>query len=245
MELLEVGATRPRLFTYKVAFDAGTAPNPYGRVCTLAICKPAIRNAANVGDIVVGLEPGDSRRIVYCMEVTDKMRWDDYIKLCTTPPAVGNRSEYARIGIKVPNKETDQGDCIWYGSTIDTKVRSGHSGHDLDSFDRDIKGNKFVLLSTRFWYFGSGRDERGAPYEFFLHPDMRLPGRGHISNLNGAFIEPFIENFNGQLQKHPGIRSYGKYGQPDIPPESKNQSKCARGRADERVNDANDEETTF
>ena len=31
---------QPSIFRYIVAYDYGTAPRPYGGVCSLAICKP-------------------------------------------------------------------------------------------------------------------------------------------------------------------------------------------------------------
>ena len=37
-----------RLFTYCILVDDGAAPNLFWGVCTLAICKPAIRRAAQV-----------------------------------------------------------------------------------------------------------------------------------------------------------------------------------------------------
>jgi hypothetical protein len=36
----------PRLFSYTVRVDDGAAPNPFRGLCTLAICKPAIRRGA-------------------------------------------------------------------------------------------------------------------------------------------------------------------------------------------------------
>ncbi|MFH1865797.1 MAG: hypothetical protein ABIK85_07930, partial [Candidatus Eisenbacteria bacterium] len=38
-----------RLFSYIVARDYGFAPNPFCGVCTLATCKPKIRESASVG----------------------------------------------------------------------------------------------------------------------------------------------------------------------------------------------------
>ncbi len=42
------------LYTYFIPFDNGAAPNPFGGICTLAICKPVIRRNAKAGDWVVG-----------------------------------------------------------------------------------------------------------------------------------------------------------------------------------------------
>jgi Nucleotide modification associated domain 2 len=74
----------PTLFSYVVRDDAGSAPNPYWGVCTLVICKPRIRRAAQVGDWVVGTGSARSpignikERVVYVMRVTDKMTLREY-----------------------------------------------------------------------------------------------------------------------------------------------------------------------
>lgn len=44
-----------RLFSYCIPVDDGAAPNPFWGVCTLAICKPAIRRVAEVGDWIAGV----------------------------------------------------------------------------------------------------------------------------------------------------------------------------------------------
>lgn len=77
-----------RLFTYKVIYDAGSAPNPYHGICTLALCKPAIRRVAKVGDLIAGFESGNGGRLVYCMQVTEVLTWAQYIGVCT-----GNSSD--------------------------------------------------------------------------------------------------------------------------------------------------------
>lgn len=43
------------LFSYIVARDYGFAPNPFPPYCTLATCKPGIRNSAQKGDWIIGL----------------------------------------------------------------------------------------------------------------------------------------------------------------------------------------------
>lgn len=66
-----------KLYSYCLRWDDGAAPNPFWGVCTLAICKPAIRRTAKVGDWVVGLGSANSPignisdSVVYAMRVTD------------------------------------------------------------------------------------------------------------------------------------------------------------------------------
>lgn len=77
--LTEDGGRVVRLFSYVVVSDSGFAPNPFWGYCTLAACKPAIRRAAAIGDWVAGLSPkAFGNRLVYAMEVTDKIPIDAY-----------------------------------------------------------------------------------------------------------------------------------------------------------------------
>src|SRR5258706_6258448 len=76
------------LFSYCLRYDAGSAPNPYWGVCTLVICKPAIRRVAESGDWVVGLGAmsspiGDmSGQVVYPIRITQRMTIRDYDAVC-------------------------------------------------------------------------------------------------------------------------------------------------------------------
>ena len=79
-----------RLFTYTIPHDDGAAPNPFNGLCTLAICKPRIRSAANVGDWVAGLGSKDapsgdlSGKLVYAMKVKEKITLEQYDARCRT-----------------------------------------------------------------------------------------------------------------------------------------------------------------
>jgi len=43
-----------KIYSYIIRVDDGAAPNPYGDICTLTICKPKIRKAADEGDWIIG-----------------------------------------------------------------------------------------------------------------------------------------------------------------------------------------------
>ena len=74
--------TVPRIYRYIVRSDRGTAPNPYGGFCTLAICKPAIRRTARPDDWIIGFR---SRRsdlaagsVVYVAQVAESLSFAEY-----------------------------------------------------------------------------------------------------------------------------------------------------------------------
>jgi hypothetical protein len=212
MKLLDPLAPQARLFTYKVAFDGGSAPNPFHGVCTLAICKPKIRSVAALGDLVVGLAPApDESRIVYCMVVDHVLPWAAYIEACTrggpSPAGIDARA----LPRKVPSGTADMGDCIWPHAGRFVEALDSSSGHGgPQDFHRDVETGHNVILSTRFWYFG-----KGNVHSIHLPDDLRsiIPGRGHRSNANQGSRAAFVEFFNDQLRQRK-ISAYGPHGTP-------------------------------
>ncbi|MEK6707805.1 MAG: hypothetical protein AABY81_03215 [Pseudomonadota bacterium] len=231
----ELKKIEKRLFTYKVAHDGGSAPNPYGKVCTLAICKPRIRSVADQGDVVVGFGcKEDSLRIVYCMVVDKSLTWEEYIKRC-------NSNDSDSIKGKIPNGKKDQGDCIWYDSNIYSKARESWSNHDgPEDFDRDVTTGKKVLIGSTFWYFGSG-SQTSIEIE---NDDLKLivpRAQGHRSNLNMNFRDKFVEFFNKQLIEKK-VTKPGLHGIPTIAPETADERTCSSCRAAEKESDLIGEE---
>lgn len=166
--------------------DAGSAPNPFWGICTLVICKPKVRRAAQVGDWVVGT--GSSRspkgnirgRVVYAMQITDKMTMRDYDDW-----AQEERPE------KIPDWRSRDwkpklGDAVYNFSELPPRVREG-GPHGLEHRDHDLSG-EFALLSEHFYYFG---DKPVALPDHLLGIIKRGPG--HRGPQNASFLEPFIE----------------------------------------------------
>jgi len=147
-----------KIYSYIIRVDDGAAPNPYGDICTLTICKPKIRKAADEGDWIIGtgsknirLRDGSkhdfSKSLVYAMKVTDKKTLPEYDKYCL---------KYLKI--KIPNWKSKQfdkkmGDCIYdYAKSNNPIQRDGI--HGKSNKRKDISG-KYSLLSKYFYYFGS------------------------------------------------------------------------------------------
>lgn len=178
-----------KLYTYCLLKDTGAAPNPFWGVCTLAICKPAIRRTSKVGDWIVGVGSknsplGDiSGHVVYAMQVTGKMTMKEYDDHC--------RSQLPQ---KIPNLHTRYGDtwlgdCLYDYSLGEPPIqrRGAHSGKDSAMhYKRDLGGIN-VLLSNHFYYFGD------QPVK--LLPELQSigeVGRGHKSDTNDAYLQKFI-----------------------------------------------------
>lgn len=172
------------LFSYCIPYDDGAAPNPFWGLCTLAICKPRIRQSANVGDWIVGTGSknspiGDiSDKVVYTMLVTQKMTMEDYDRF--------TQSELPR---KIPVMDSADprrcfGDSIYDFSTRPPSLRPGVHGEENRS--TDLSGG-WVLLSDHFFYFG---DRPIALPEALL--GIVKKGQGHKSTSNTPYFDCFV-----------------------------------------------------
>jgi hypothetical protein len=175
----------PRLYTYTIPVDDGAAPNPFGGICTLAICKPAIRKTAEVGDWVVGLgsknaPSGDlSKKVVYAMEVTKKVTLKEYYWLAQKNwpfkiPRLNSVSLQDRLG-----------DCIYDYSEDKPKQIAGV--HSVDNEESDLDGH-YVLISERFYYWGSRPQPLIDDLLGICHQTQ-----GHKSKANQPYVARFIE----------------------------------------------------
>jgi len=133
-----------KLSAYIVKHDSGFSPNPFGRVCTLACCKPVIRRNAEPGDIVIGT--GSSRcrlsgQLIYGMRVEAVLPYEEY---------------WERYPSKRPSQESPvkaRGDNVWHRDTSGNWCCAPGACHDERNRKRDLKGRN-ALISPEFYYFG-------------------------------------------------------------------------------------------
>ncbi len=173
------------LFAYVMTDDDGFAPNPFHGVCTLARCMPVTRSVAQVGDYVVGLageslRKGGDWRIIYAMQVTDKMTFDEY----------WNDSRFLA---KRPDKSAGG------------KEAMGDNDIDLDTGGKYA----LISDAERFTYWGSKTCPIPEPLGFLVSVFHRET-RGNKPNFRGhrrkfseeevqAFVEWFAEQEKGRL----------------------------------------------
>ncbi len=178
-----------RLFTYTIRVDDGAAPNPFNGMCSLAICKPAIRRVAKKDDWIVATGSknacsGDlSKRLVYAMRVEEVLSIEDYDKRAIAEwphriPKRGSSDLAERLG-----------DCIYDYSQGTPRQRKGV--HGPENMSTDLSGEK-VLLSHHFYYFG--RRPIKLP-EYLL--DICHRTQGHKSTCNARYFEPFVTWLEG------------------------------------------------
>jgi len=127
------------IYRYVVRYDSGTAPRPFGAVCSLAICKPMIRRRAKPGDWVVGFRSRRPGEVLYAMQVTETMPLGDYW-------------EDARFDDRKPGRSRIP-DNFYRRSRANELVQVRNAVHPPAEAAKDIRGRN-VLLGERFWYFG-------------------------------------------------------------------------------------------
>jgi hypothetical protein len=208
-----------KLYSYCLRFDDGAAPNPYWGICTLAICKPAIRRTANVGDWVVGLGSANSpigdisNGVVYAMKISDIRSLWGYDILCQT-----------KHQGKIPDWHSTDfrrrvGDCIYdYSEESPPKIRL--SVHDERNRKRDLSGEN-ALISNHFYYFGDHPIELPQDLSVLIHNQQ-----GHKVKANQSYLERFVEWI-----EHLSYEPNELYGEPQLKSEfeidSDIRSKCA------------------
>ena len=153
------------LFSYVVRYDSGFAPNPFHGYCTLATCKPRIREHAQIGDWIVGTGSNAKgiRRgghLVYAMKVTEILStaefWHD------------PRFEKKRPNL-FHNWVMASGDNIYepLGRGRWRQLNSYHSYEDGSRREEHVvrdTGVERILVSDDFLYFGGEGPQLLEPF---------------------------------------------------------------------------------
>ncbi len=180
-----------KLFSYKLTHDTGFAPNPFWGFLTLANCKPFIRLSKREGDWIAGFTSeklcGDvvgKERLVFLMEVTEKKPFADYF--------LSPRFKKKRPNLNKIQHIYKAGDNI-YKPTPSQKTYAEFEQlpnpyHNENNKEHDLSG-KFVLISEKFFYFGSEA--------ISIRPDFRpsLPKGQHphgVLTHDQAIVKNFI-----------------------------------------------------
>ena len=144
------------LFSYVVRYDSGFAPNPFHGYCTLATCKPRLRQYAQVNDWLVGTG-SDARGIqrggylVYAMRVTEILStseyWYDRRFEKKKPDLFHNWVSASGDNIYEPLPQGQWRQLSSYHSYEDGSRREDHVERDT-SVER-------ILVSDNFVFFGA------------------------------------------------------------------------------------------
>lgn len=193
-----------KLYTYIIKHDTGFSPNPFWGCCTLACCKPKIRESIgknwqrNNNIWVIGISPRSrGNEVIYIMKVTDCLTFPDY---------------YENFPKKIPDFSKDTkykcGDNIYKprddGNGFE-QLRSFHSHKPLSDDNwslhrsnaiHDLNG-KYVLISNEFIYFGN----KTVP----LFGDLKtlIVTRGHRCRFDQEIldsVEEFVNSYSEDIK---------------------------------------------
>lgn len=213
------------LYSYTIPIDDGAAPNPFGGMCTLAICKPVIRRTAEKSDWIVGLgsrqaPSGDlSGRVVYAMRVDEKISLQEYDQRANDewPHRVPKYSD--------GDPRNYLGDCIYdYSEGDHPRQRIGVHGPENVNIDL---GGENALISHQFYYFG--RNAIALPDS--LRPIIHQT-QGHKKQANDRYVEDFVEWIRGL-----GYKPCHIYGVPDKVRKPGDKCKTCKKRKKDGQND--------
>ncbi len=190
-----------RIYRYIVRHDAGTAPNPFDGWCTLAICKPAIRRTASVGDWIVGFHaaPVECGHVLYAMQVKESIDVADYWRDVRFDMRKPSATNLCPDNIYTPVRLRDGSEVL---QQVPNRV------HDKSCVERDLSGKR-VLVSRRFWYFGKRSieaDKRLIQELLHLAPKTQ----GHVVDAHRkpddiALLEKWLSQFPGGRQGTPSV----------------------------------------
>ena len=185
-------------FSYKVEHDFGLAPNPFGGYCTLAVCKPTIRNNKNLhlGDWIIGtgsVKLKNLHHLVFLMKVEEKMMLNEYW-------------EDPRFQYKKPiiNGSLVQmyGDNFYHQKPKSKKWIQEDSAHSLQGGKRNIEHldvdteGKYVLISRTFYYFGDKAIQIPKRYWEICNEGRNMKGPSIPIEIAKKFIESIQENYS-------------------------------------------------
>ena len=181
-----------RLHSYVLDHDYGFAPNPFHGVCTLATCKPSIREHAALGDYVVGTGCAKRRRrgfLVYFMVVDEITTYDAYWE----DPRFHAKRPFLR-GSKIQAF----GDNIYHRDAESGEWRQANSLHSERNgtpnplnVEHDTKSEK-VLIGHDYAYWGGAGPEIPALFRDFNGADV-CARRGHRNHFAEEHRDQFID----------------------------------------------------
>jgi len=188
-------------FSYVVEHDLGLAPNPFWNFCTLAVCKPNIRNNKNleIGDWVIGTgskKIGRLNHLIYAMELTEKSTfeeyWNDSRFLCKRP--INNGSLVQMYGDNFYHKKESSDDWI--------QEISAHSVLDREKHIKKDTSSDIVLISENFYYLGDSSELIPDEYKIVCKKGQGMKYK-ELVEIGPLFIDWVQTNFNKGISGDP------------------------------------------
>ncbi|NMC49001.1 MAG: hypothetical protein GYA47_06175 [Desulfovibrio sp.] len=191
--------TTLRLFSYKMTYDSGFAPNPFGCTLTLATCKADIRKAKKVGDWIAGFTSKKlcghkvgEEKLIYLMKVGEKITIDSYFHDSRFQDKIpGSKGLNSYFGDNIYRLVDRKDESLGY-----EQIPNAH--HSLSEMENDVKG-KYVLIADEYYYFGMSAIEIPS----FVRPNIpkNEHPHGHLTK-DLSVANEFIDYVKKSFSKH-------------------------------------------
>lgn len=189
-----------KLYSYVVVRDYGFAPNPFHGICTLANCKPKIREAANRGDWIIGTGSktrGHQGKLVFVMCVSKILTFNEYW-------------DDPRFRKKRPNlhgsKKQAYGDNIYYKDECTKQWHQANSHHSYpdgspnqNNIERDTYADR-VLVGVEYAYWGGSGPDIHEDFRDYQGYDV-CAARHHKCRFPDTLVSEFV-NWLHSLDQH-------------------------------------------
>jgi hypothetical protein len=174
-------------FAYKITRDYGFAPNPFYGLCSLACCKPHIRERASIGDWVIGTGSVENKllhHLIFLMQVTEKISFEQY----WNDPRFRAKRPVLNGSLKQIH-----GDNIYFRDDEGWHQVDSHHSHpngmvNVLNLNQDLISEN-VLLSNKYVYLGDAAINM-APEYLELTPGRRQ--RNYITIENKNLAQKFV-----------------------------------------------------
>lgn len=155
-----------KVYSYMIDHDFGLAPNPFGKYCTIAVCKPSIRKSKNlnVSDWIIGtgskaLEKSTGfdcvTKLIFAIQVSEIISLNSYWR--------DQRFQYKKPEMN-GTLSTMFGDNFYYLDEnekwiqIDCAHRNVDSIYNEEHIRKDTSGQN-ALVAENFYYFGDNAQQ--------------------------------------------------------------------------------------
>lgn len=197
-----------KIYSYMIDHDYGLAPNPFGKYCTVAVCKPQIRKSRNlhIGDWIIGTGSKSLakssgfncvKRLIFAMKVSEIIGLNEYWhdpRFQYKKPVM-NGTLTTMFGDNFYFKDEDgnwkQQDCAH--RNIDGIYNDEHMRKDTEG--------KNALISDLFYYFGNN-----APLIPQNLADVCHTTRGVKKIISNDLISTFLKWLKHKYK--PGLQGY-------------------------------------
>lgn len=193
------------LYIYVVVRDFGFAPNPFHGYCTLATCKPRIRNSAKIGDWIMGVGGGRLKatgRCVFLMKVTEILTFNEYWSDARfqIKKSMRNGSLVMMAGDNIYHQEV--GKSSWIQEDSHHSMSDGTQ--NIENLKTDTSSSN-VLISEHFYYFGKKApvvDLELIEYKNRIDHDKKQLSVANISSFIDEF-ERYYSNGKNRVMSNP------------------------------------------